>query len=142
MAQTTRTTPISLKKCPRCELNYITDGEKYCTVCRREIKGEPERESFEICSVCNENPVLPGKDMCIFCLKELGRTEPVVDEEIGVESSDMDVESVATMDEIAMDMEESEIPRSELGEIDRELSLEEAIEEESSGGDDDENEEE
>ncbi|MDR1262940.1 MAG: hypothetical protein LBK46_05565 [Oscillospiraceae bacterium] len=127
---------MTLKKCPRCELNYITDGEKYCTICRREIKGEPERESFEICSVCNENPVMPGKDMCIFCLKELGRTEPAAEDELSTEASDMEMGSVATMDEIAMDMEESEIPRSELGEIDRELSLEEALEEE--GGEEDE----
>ncbi|MDR1599750.1 MAG: hypothetical protein LBS11_07770 [Oscillospiraceae bacterium] len=132
---------MTLKKCPRCELNYIMDGEKYCTVCRREIKGEPERESYEICSVCNENPVLPGKDMCIFCMKELGRAEPSADGELGADAGDMEMGSVATMDEIAMDMEESEIPRSELGEIDRELSLEEALEEEGGVNDDDEEEE-
>ena len=36
---------MALRKCPRCELNYIKDDEKYCNVCRREMKGgdsEPE----------------------------------------------------------------------------------------------------
>ena len=29
---------MALRKCPRCELNYIKDDEKYCNVCRREMK--------------------------------------------------------------------------------------------------------
>ena len=41
---------MALRKCPRCELNYIKDDEKYCNVCRREMKGgdsEPEDRSEE-----------------------------------------------------------------------------------------------
>ena len=31
---------MGFKKCPRCELNYILDTEKYCKVCMRELRGE------------------------------------------------------------------------------------------------------
>ncbi|MEG0767745.1 MAG: hypothetical protein RR482_08510, partial [Clostridia bacterium] len=120
---------MALRKCPRCELNYILDGEKYCTVCRREIKGEQEHDAFELCSVCNENPALPGRDMCIFCLKEMGRGEEQNDDTVAADENALELGTVSTMEEIAMDME-SDIPPRELGEIDRELSLDEALEEE------------
>ena len=46
-------------KCPRCELNYIREEEQYCPVCKREMKGESHNDPFELCSICNENPVMP-----------------------------------------------------------------------------------
>ena len=30
---------MRLIKCPRCELNYIAEGEGYCKICKREMKG-------------------------------------------------------------------------------------------------------
>ena len=51
---------MKLVKCPRCELNYITENEKYCKVCLREMKGEAPKDEVELCSVCNEAPALPG----------------------------------------------------------------------------------
>ena len=60
---------MKLVKCPRCELNYIQEGEKYCKVCMRELKGEQTQEEMELCSVCNAAPALPGKDVCLSCLK-------------------------------------------------------------------------
>jgi len=133
---------VGLEKCPRCELNYILDGEKYCTVCRREIKGEPEREAFDICPVCNENPVAPGKELCALCLKEMGQVEDTVQDDIDIteENAEVDSGSLSGMDEIAMEADE-DIPPRELGEIDRELSLDEALAEEEEGGDDEETEE-
>ena len=44
---------MKLVKCPRCELNYITENEKYCKVCLREMKGESPKDEVELCSVCN-----------------------------------------------------------------------------------------
>jgi len=135
---------MGLRKCPRCEINYILDDAAYCTVCRREMKGEREKQTFELCSVCNENPALPGKDLCLDCIKEMGRADAVVatstdDQDIENMTDNLEVdEGVSTMDEIAVDDEE--IPAPELGEIDRELSLDEALEEEEAGGDDEENE--
>ena len=31
---------MNLIKCPRCDLNYIREDEKYCKVCLREMKGK------------------------------------------------------------------------------------------------------
>ena len=44
---------MAFRKCPRCELNYITDDEKLCSVCRREVKGEPDHNNVpELCAEC------------------------------------------------------------------------------------------
>ncbi|WP_102410946.1 hypothetical protein [Beduinella massiliensis] len=120
-------------KCPRCELNYIQEGEQYCSVCKREMKGELKDDPYELCSVCNENPALPGKDMCLFCLKEMGKvSDETPDAEEGEEvaaGAELELEDVSMMDEITPDIA-TDIPDRELGEIDRELSLEETAEEE------------
>ena len=74
---------MKLVKCPRCDLNYIREDEKYCKVCLREMKGEPTNDDMELCSVCNAAPALPGKDVCLSCLKEMqsgGGREEVEDE--------------------------------------------------------------
>ena len=54
---------MGFRKCPRCELNYITDNETLCKVCKREIKGDDRLEVIDLCTVCNERPVMPGKDI-------------------------------------------------------------------------------
>ena len=119
-------------KCPRCELNYIQEGEQFCSVCKREIKGEVKDDPFELCSICNENPALPGKDVCLFCLKEMGKQDESAEDTGEVSAAaDLELDSVTTMDEIALDVDvDGDIPEHELGEIDRELSLEEKAEEE------------
>ena len=38
---------MGLIKCPRCELNYMPDTERYCTVCKREMRGEEDEEDEE-----------------------------------------------------------------------------------------------
>ena len=43
---------MSLIKCPRCELNYMNDTDKMCSVCRREVRGESEQ--FEMIEMCSE----------------------------------------------------------------------------------------
>ena len=50
---------MALIKCPRCELNYINEEEKICSVCRREVRGETEQyDMIELCSECGEHPVV------------------------------------------------------------------------------------
>ena len=140
---------MQLIKCPRCDLNYIREDEKYCKVCLRELKGEKNAEEVELCSICNEEPALPGRDVCIFCLKEMnksnslpeeqeeGTAEPVDTNSIG------DMDSVSGMDEIIPEVEEdSEIPSQEFGEIENELSLEDVREDEERKADEDDSEEE
>ena len=101
---------MGLIKCPRCELNYMLDTEKFCSVCRREVRGESEQyEMVELCSECGENPVVPGQDLCAYCLKELAQRQTETDDEENVvaDASDIGIDSVSTMDEIELDIDDS-----------------------------------
>jgi hypothetical protein len=124
---------MKLVKCPRCDLNYIQEGEKYCRVCMRELKGEQAQEDMELCSVCNAAPALPGRDVCLSCLKEMQRNASDSDdddeEREPVDESSIELNSVSTMDEIIPQVHE-DIPEREYGEIENELSLESVIEDE------------
>ena len=86
---------MRLIKCPRCELNYITEDEGYCKVCKREMRGERQRDEIEMCTVCNEAPALPGKDEII----------PEIDEDIPPREYD-EIESDLSLEE--MEEEEAE----------------------------------
>ncbi len=134
---------MKLVKCPRCELNYIQEGEKMCKVCFRELKGEPSGEEMELCSVCNAAPALPGKDVCLSCLKEMSHGDGDDDAEPeAVNEAAIGLNSVSTMDEIIPQIHE-DIPEREYGEIESELSLESVIEDEQNEEDaNDENEDE
>ncbi len=140
---------MNLVKCPRCDLNYIREDEKYCKVCLRELKGENSQDEVELCSICNEEPALPGKDICLFCLKEMNKSnsktdDPVESEEAGenVDTNNIgDMDSVSGMDEIIPE-EEDNIPSQEYGEIEEELSLEDVREDEEREAEENEEEEE
>lgn len=129
---------MKLIKCPRCELNYIQESEKYCRVCLREMKGEQQNEDMELCSVCNAAPALPGKDLCLSCLKEIaaGGTAGSAEDTPVVDETALGLNAVSTMDEIIPEIDE-EIPPTEYGDIQNELSLESVIEEEDSDDDED-----
>ena len=130
---------MKLFKCPRCDLNYIREDEKDCKVCLRERKGEPTNDDMELCSVCNAAPALPGKDVCLSCLKEMqsgGGREEVEDAPVSVDESTIGLNSVSTMDEIIPEIEE-DIPANEYGDIQNELSLESVIEDENEDEDED-----
>ena len=132
---------MRLIKCPRCELNYIAPEEGYCKICKREMKGEVQQEEIELCTVCNEQPALPGKDVCLFCLKEMNANQEREEEEeneVRVDEAGLAIDPSA-MDEIIPEMEE-DIPPREYSEIENDLSLEE-MEEEESEDEDEEDEE-
>ena len=135
---------MTLQKCPRCDLNYITPDQKYCKVCLREMKGEGVSEEVELCSICNEAPALPGKDVCLFCLKEINQSnseETDTEDPGNVDASNIgDMDSVSGMDEIIPE-EEDEIAGQEYGEMEHELSLDEVQEDEEKGAEDEEEEE-
>ena len=126
---------MSLRKCPRCELNYILDDSPVCTVCYRDMKGDETRETMlEFCSACNENPSLPGKELCLFCQKEIENAAKAAEE--GEEAYENPIDLGASeMEEIEVDTQD--IPNSELGEIDRELSLDDVLAEEEMDDDED-----
>lgn len=123
---------MNFVKCPRCELNYITESERYCKICLREMKGDVAQDEVELCSVCNEAPALPGRDMCLFCLKEMNGQNAGAD---GQESEGtVDTSSIGAMDDVsAMDEIpeiDSDIPDGEYSEMQNELSLESMQEDE------------
>ena len=112
----------------------IEEGEGYCKICKREMKGESRHDEIEMCTVCNEAPALPGKDVCLFCLKEMNggdnRADDSQESEEHVDSASIvAMDSVSTMDEIIPEIDE-DIPSQEYGEIESELSLESVREEE------------
>jgi len=123
---------MNFVKCPRCDLNYITESERYCKVCLREMKGDVAQDEVELCSVCNEAPALPGRDMCLFCLKEMNGQNANADaqeSEGAVDTSSIgSMEDVSAMDEIPEI--DSDIPDGEYSEMQNELSLESMQEEE------------
>ena len=97
---------MALVKCPRCELNYMNDTDKMCSVCRREVRGETEQfDMIELCSECGENPVVPGQELCAYCLKEQARHDSMEsDETIEDAPASIEIDSVSTMDEIELDI--------------------------------------
>ena len=99
---------MGLIKCPRCELNYMLDTDKMCSVSKREVRGESEQyEMIELCSECGENPVVPGQELCAYCLKELTQREADTqnEETVVADASNIgDIDSVSTMDEIELDL--------------------------------------
>ncbi len=111
-------------KCPRCELNYIKEEEQYCSVCKREMKGEVHEDPFELCSICNENPVMPGKDVCKDCYKEMTQQQGLHDDTMDDnEPTDvsLEMEDVSEMEEIELGSMPEDMP-AEIGE---QISLEE-----------------
>lgn len=64
-------------KCPRCELNWIKKKDRFCDVCKREMRaGSLEDETIEddleleLCPVCKINYIADGETMCASCLEE------------------------------------------------------------------------
>ena len=93
---------MTLVKCPRCELNYIKANETMCKVCFREIYGKLPEEEMEICSTCNEAPVMPGKDVCLYCLREMNKQKGIKDE--SEETVEIGMDPVSSMEEIIQDV--------------------------------------
>lgn len=123
---------MGLIKCPRCELNYIQEDEGYCKICKREMKGESRADEIEMCTVCNEAPALPGKDVCLFCLKEMNANNHMDDENENdgrVGEASLGIDPVSSMDEIIPEIDE-DIPAREYDEIESDLSLDEMGEDE------------
>ena len=137
---------MKLVKCPRCDLNYIREDEKYCKICLRELKGEADREEIELCSICNEEPALPGKDVCLKEMNKGNENQDDQEEETreNVEPDTIgDMDSVSGMDEIIPEVQDDgEIPSQEFGEIENELSLEDVRENEEREADEEEKEDE
>ena len=78
--------------CPRCELNYILDGQGYCDVCKAELKIGPqmmfsveddELKEQMLCPVCKQRYINDDEEMCSVCREEM---------EFNKEKSEQDVD--------------------------------------------------
>ena len=64
--------------CPRCELNYIIEGEDYCAVCKAELNigpqlmfsAEGEVKDQILCPNCKKNYIDPEEEICAACREE------------------------------------------------------------------------
>ena len=71
-------------KCPRCDLNYISEEQEYCDVCKAELKKGPkllfanddeeeiDPEATELCPICKQNYIRANEEMCKACRDEAG----------------------------------------------------------------------
>lgn len=105
--------------CPRCELNYIQEGEKMCDICRKEVRGEQEIEEIvEMCSECGEHPAVPGSELCAACLKEMNHHESGSTDEdtdmIAADANVVGIDSVSNMEEIELDISNGEFEGQEV----------------------------
>ena len=58
---------MAIIKCPRCDINFIREEEGYCSICKREMRGEmPKDDAVEMCIECGEHPAVPGEELCAF----------------------------------------------------------------------------
>lgn len=122
---------MGLKKCPRCELNYIIDGGELCTICREEVRGMRSMDdSILLCSVCGEFPALPGQDMCKACLQEMRSIDilssDVEEDEASVENTELKPDPISDLDEMEeVDGIDSEMDDEIEADLDDALDLEE-----------------
>ena len=105
-------------KCPRCELNYILKKDKYCEVCKQEMKAgaidDDELELYdelELCPVCHVNYINEGETMCASCLEE----------SLAINKNDEDPDWREYVDKGDEDDDLDLLPTSESDEIDEEL---------------------
>ncbi len=140
---------MGLKKCPKCELNYIKDDEKLCNVCKRSAKLEDDSEEESLCIECGEHPAMKGRDVCAECWRESLRQQKLHNQRssnlAALDYEGVDVVSDVTLpdeeiplgtlpDELADEFEDEKGPEpvKEEGEIEftEGLSIEELEEEE------------
>ena len=106
---------MALHKCPKCELNYIREGEDFCEVCKREMKraqahirqanGGSDADEVILCSECGEAHAVRGGELCIACLKEKKRQVELENASAVPTDEEFDDEDLLE-DEIDLDAEE------------------------------------
>lgn len=66
-----------MKICSRCELNWISDDEEYCPVCKADLGLEggitlnlKSEDDEKLCPICQENYIEADEIMCDECRKK------------------------------------------------------------------------
>ena len=64
---------MPLRKCSRCEVNYLREGETLCAICASACKRPKEEEAEPVlCGECGEQPVFK-QELCEACYLEQRR---------------------------------------------------------------------
>lgn len=118
---------MPLRKCPKCELNYILDDAPFCTVCLKESKGiDHHDDEGELCPLCGEREIVFGEEYCAECLADLKKLDSKQTEDEPVEEDEEEVDALNDLDEIPVDEEAEAVPAFELEHINEELAEDEA----------------
>ena len=109
-------------KCPRCELNYILEGEDYCNVCKSEMKHHSEAdedlldlEDMELCPVCGQNYIREDQTMCDECR---GRSKSKSDDDSKDWKDDEEIDEEDSMVSASSDLDGEEEYNSGFSDID------------------------
>jgi len=125
---------MSIIKCPRCDINFIREEEQFCSICKREMKGDaPKEEPVEMCIECGEHPAAAGEELCSYCLADRAAADESIVEDTESESmmsSDIDDIEIVPMPQEDIPEDEREEIHKELGFDDPEDEDEEAEDEE------------
>ena len=84
-------------KCPRCDLNWMLEGEEYCDVCKAELKLEggisllEEEDEDNLCPYCGVNYLEPGEKLCAEC-REKKQAKRLIEEDDEEDSKSVDDE--------------------------------------------------
>ena len=124
---------MGFRKCPICELNYISDEESCCAVCKRAQHGGDSDDGEIMCIECGENPVVRGLELCAACLREVRRQEKLQKSVEALADTEIDVGALDDMEVPIAD--DSDIPESEMEEIHKELDDDFSEEEETDDAD-------
>lgn len=82
-------------KCPRCDLNYMLEGEQYCDVCKAQLKigpsllfgDEDDIHEEKLCPICKNVNIPIADDMCENCRRAL-KYDIEPDSDLDIENDD------------------------------------------------------
>jgi ribosome assembly protein YihI (activator of Der GTPase) len=113
---------MAIKKCERCDLNYVKEGEKYCKVCKKIMEGESSSSpKAELCPSCGERLVAKGYELCKVCLTDrLDSVETLEDEnndavDQNITPADMEISEINLVED-----EEEDVPEDIKNDLDEE----------------------
>lgn len=93
---------MALRKCPKCEVNYLRPNETLCAVCASTLKRrKPVEEEVIMCSNCGEAPAVKGSDLCEDCLKEQRRQAnlEILADKVRADEADIPLEDDISVDD-------------------------------------------